>query len=540
MTASSSDSNKTTNVTIEGNNGKTLVITAYITEKPAKTSQEFAEMIKTQIGTAKNGKNLTGDAELAKFFNKTINTIDSTSVTGLRTAAIKDIFGEDNLKGFSYAWYRLNKGTNNEQTVLLYAPIDMSNSVVEDPAKFAKSFNEVTQYIAVDCYVNDDTSSPATIMMPIKTQTLDGKAYVIFDISNTTINAPKEPAKEEGMTVTFEVDDAYKADYDLTGQMYKGDVCSVVWVNNRITSFGAVLKNKDGKRLDGVIMTLANDVSGTKTDYRGETTYNYPAGTQISHLENDGKGKLSAKVVYGNSASAADQFGFVTFASGTNMHIMVRPAMFNVNVYDAEGNLDSTKSGTVVEQDTFASPTETAKTEDATFTYQFLGYSETQDGTEFTSEELAARLTNIVSDINLYPVFQATRKPVATTPVTPETPATPEEPATPVTPVIPTTVVPLLVAAPTVNTVQNPNVVNVVADADNQGADNDVLIDEEQVPLSPQIEEPKETTDIEEAEVPLAAPEHDCFIHWILLIITLLYTVYTSIRTYQRKKEQNA
>ena len=50
-------------------------------------------------------------------------------------------------------------------------------------------------------------------MMPIKTQTLEGKAYVIFDISNTTINAPKEPAKEVPIPVLGpDVFDPRKAD----------------------------------------------------------------------------------------------------------------------------------------------------------------------------------------------------------------------------------------------------------------------------------------------------------------------------------------
>lgn len=65
------------------------------------------------------------------------------------------------------------------------------------------------------------------------------------------------------------------------------------------------------------------------------------------------------------------------------------------------------------------------------------------------------------------------------------------------------------------------------------------VIDEEPTPLAP-TESEEELTDIEEEDVPLAVPTHgDCWIHWLILILTALYTVYELVRGFARKKKIN-
>ena len=92
-------------------------------------------------------------------------------------------------------------------------------------------------------------------------------------------------------------------------------------------------------------------------------------------------------------------------------------------------------------------------------------------------------------------------------------------------------------AAPT--TVQTQNV---VAPAE------PTVIDEEQTPLAPAINDnyqsgndesqDQEVVAIEEEEAPLAAPGH-CWIHWLILLLTVVYTVYELIRCTARNNKIN-
>lgn len=62
------------------------------------------------------------------------------------------------------------------------------------------------------------------------------------------------------------------------------------------------------------------------------------------------------------------------------------------------------------------------------------------------------------------------------------------------------------------------------------------VIEEEETPLAPEIEE--EATVIEEEETPLAAlAPVDCWIHWLILVLSLLYGAYAVIRTVARAKK---
>ena len=63
------------------------------------------------------------------------------------------------------------------------------------------------------------------------------------------------------------------------------------------------------------------------------------------------------------------------------------------------------------------------------------------------------------------------------------------------------------------------------------------MIEEEPTPLAP-TEPEEELIGIEEEDVPLAVPTHDdCWIHWLILLLTAIYTVYQLARGYNRKKK---
>ena len=128
--------------------------------------------------------------------------------------------------------------------------------------------------------------------------------------------------------------------------------------------------------------------------------------------------------------------------------------------------------------------------------------------------------------------------PIPVTPVEPE----PGEPEAPVTPEevpgggeVPT--VPAVVPTVPVNVVTVPDVETPVV------AEEPVVeeIEENETPLAPVIEEENngnsgdtEVVNIEEEEAPLAAAH--CWIHWLILILTAVYTVYELVRVIARNK----
>ncbi len=128
--------------------------------------------------------------------------------------------------------------------------------------------------------------------------------------------------------------------------------------------------------------------------------------------------------------------------------------------------------------------------------------------------------------------------PVPNPEPTPTPEPTPEP--TPVPEVIPEEEVPL---APTpVTPAPNPPVVPV--DEDEEETEEVVEINDEDTPLADgdvvsgsTTEEAQEVVNIEEEETPLAAGP--CWIHWLILIITAVYTLYELVRGIMRNKKIN-
>ena len=88
---------------------------------------------------------------------------------------------------------------------------------------------------------------------------------------------------------------------------------------------------------------------------------------------------------------------------------------------------------------------------------------------------------------------------------------------------------------------------NLVANAPVVVADNDVDaanatdIADEQTPLADAADDTvaDDTKNIEDNATPLAATEDNCFIHWIILILTLVCGVYNLIRAFVRKRKNS-
>ncbi|HKM04904.1 MAG TPA: hypothetical protein VJZ04_10035, partial [Lachnospiraceae bacterium] len=133
-------------------------------------------------------------------------------------------------------------------------------------------------------------------------------------------------------------------------------------------------------------------------------------------------------------------------------------------------------------------------------------------------------------------------KPI--TPTTPTTPAAPTTPETPTTPEVPTTIISEQAVATTVTPVArrttNTRAAQVVETPE------EVVIDEEPVPevsepevIEPVIKEEKADTAltaIEDEDTAKAVLESDCWIHWMILILTALYSAYAIVRAYIRNK----
>lgn len=62
-----------------------------------------------------------------------------------------------------------------------------------------------------------------------------------------------------------------------------------------------------------------------------------------------------------------------------------------------------------------------------------------------------------------------------------------------------------------------------------------VTIEDEETPLAETVEDAAQ--EIPDEEVPLAAPVEDCWIHWLILLLSLAYTIYSVVRIYFRNKK---
>ena len=176
-------------------------------------------------------------------------------------------------------------------------------------------------------------------------------------------------------------------------------------------------------------------------------------------------------------------------------------------------------------------PVAPAKAADGTYTYSFDGWYNEGEKVDFTSISADTLVVTAGYNATVIPVTPVTPgAPVAVeTPVVAETIVTLATPGTTVTPV--TTITeeetPL---APTDEVAEITEEETPLAPADEV-----VEIADEGTPLAPAE---SETAEINEEETPLAASsEAMCYIHWMILILTLLFAVYSGVRGYARHQE---
>ena len=168
-------------------------------------------------------------------------------------------------------------------------------------------------------------------------------------------------------------------------------------------------------------------------------------------------------------------------------------------------------------------PTAPAKAANAIYTYSFDGWFNEGEKVDFTSISADTLVVTAGYNATVIPVI----------PVIPVTPVTPGAPVAVETPVVAETIVTLA----TPGTAVTP--VTTITEEETPLAPTDEVaeITEEETPLTP-AEPETETAEINEEETPLAASsEAMCYIHWIVLILTLLFAVYSGVRGYARHQE---
>ena len=168
-------------------------------------------------------------------------------------------------------------------------------------------------------------------------------------------------------------------------------------------------------------------------------------------------------------------------------------------------------------------PVAPAKAADGTYTYSFDGWYNEGEKVDFTSISADTLVVTAGYNATVIPVI----------PVIPVTPVTPGAPVAVETPVVAETIVTLATPGTTVTPVTTITEEETPLAPTNEVAE----ITEEETPLTP-AEPETETAEINEEETPLAASsEAMCYIHWIVLILTLLFAVYSGIRGYARHQE---
>ena len=226
--------------------------------------------------------------------------------------------------------YKLSKGTDGKTytTDAISCEKRLTGFGVWLKTKSGAAVMPVTMTLANDVTGTDMKGNPVRYTRGTVISKLDGQnAKVVMPYSHTYFKADSNiqievtPAEEATYNVSYHVADRYRDEYTLTGNGASGlDYTKYSqWCSSRFTSFGVWLKTKMSQVMP-VKMTLLSDVQGT--DSKGNPV-TFAKGSEISELRASGNGQVGAYVVNG--------FNFAYFESGSDIHIQVEPALFNVH-----------------------------------------------------------------------------------------------------------------------------------------------------------------------------------------------------------------
>lgn len=307
---------------------KSITYEVHVQDKPSMTASEFVDAFATTLNGSQKLQTVMKEYFLE---DKNSRKVDSSALEGKRRVAVFDAFEENGINvsnlSFQYA-----KRIEDNQIVyyLYYSPLDL-NVYYGETGKAAReglSKNGINQYAQVTTYklvegtwekVEDNKMYALKATNDILVSGQGNTDYMVLatGVENTQDSIDEIEAT---YTLTFEVADEYKDDYDLTGgiaQSVGGDKVSTE-KTDRITNFGVVLKEQGTTgRIDGVTMTLANDVTG----YKNGEQMTFTAGTVVSTVNANG----------GASVDFNDGFGHTYFTPGTEVKLLVKPIFFDVN-----------------------------------------------------------------------------------------------------------------------------------------------------------------------------------------------------------------
>lgn len=394
----------------------------HVQNKPSMTADAFKDAFAVALADTETilpFSKMTLQASIdEQFKNRDEARIDSSAINSLRTRAIMQAMELKNtsVQNFSFQ-YAKAKEAGKTVYYLYYSPMDISVYTKDQKAREVISKNGLEQYVQATvfkCVDGEWTKLSGEKLYSLEEKShggsdkLNGQPVTIAEykylVLGTGMKDTVEISKEgenATFTLTYEVHDSFKAEYDLmdgiAGRDHKQTVSVEQSIDNRITGFGVVLTEKQkNERIASVVMTLAEDVTGTKDN----KIVKYPKGTVVSKLD-----KGNAKVDYDSG------FGFTYFRPGTEVKLLVSPASFNVKFVNDDGtvlsnqNITNTAEMTVPSENSFYTATGGFADKATADKYsRFQGWKKAGSDVILTSKE--ASEANVTADTTYTAVYE--------------------------------------------------------------------------------------------------------------------------------------
>lgn len=335
----------------------------------------------------------------------------------------------------------------------------------------------------------------------------------LADISDTNFDTAKNFFTIKGVDVSQYTFDGWYTDTTYTTKISSFDAATT-YTNK--TVYGRYLKVTD------VVLTA----SSTSALYTGGTINHtpsfdgVPAGTTVSGLTS-----IASGINVGTYTTSTTGTPVFTDANGNDVSYL-----YNVTAIN-EGTLSINPATVTITVD---SKTKAAGSTDPAFTGSvtsnslyvptYVGYTRAAaDSTKETAGDDITLTASYTANANVnYVIVPGKLTITASEVIIIEPPVIIEEEPTPLTPIIPEEPV---IETPVEEPVEEPVV-------------EPETIEDEETPLAPSV--PEETLDqIEDDEVALSADlrEGDCWIHWLILLLTVIYGLYSVSRSIARNRK---